>query len=144
MSKLPLQLLVTQTPEIVLLDGVPCRLWHGTTPDGTPCSVYIHRLQFLTEDGDAIAKLLAEQAIPRAVELVRPVTLHEVFPPHPPAPESVPEQAEPGNGEDLLFGSDAGELVDRLSRPGRRVVVDLESRSIEIDDRDGPWDDDHE
>lgn len=39
-----MELQITQTEEILLVDGVPCRRWRGVTPSGAACDVLVHRV----------------------------------------------------------------------------------------------------
>ena len=45
---------ITKTDQIVDLDGVACRLWHGVTAGGVPCEVFVHRVA-VREDHDSAA-----------------------------------------------------------------------------------------
>lgn len=46
------------------LDGVPCRLWHGTTDKGTPCKVFVHRIAVEESRNEEFEAELLEQASP--------------------------------------------------------------------------------
>lgn len=46
-----MQLHIESTDRIEDVDGVPCRVWKGTTANGTPCIVLIHRIA-VREDRD--------------------------------------------------------------------------------------------
>lgn len=39
-----MKILIEASDQIVRLNGVECRVWHGTTDDGTPCRVFVHRV----------------------------------------------------------------------------------------------------
>jgi len=39
-----MRLTIESTPTITEIDGVPCRLWRGTTEGGRPVDVYVHRI----------------------------------------------------------------------------------------------------
>lgn len=39
-----MQIQIEATNVIVNVDGVDCRLWQGTTADGTRCKVMVHRI----------------------------------------------------------------------------------------------------
>lgn len=39
-----MKLQIEATDQIFHVDGVPCRRWIGTTPDGHPCDVLVHRI----------------------------------------------------------------------------------------------------
>lgn len=61
-------LTITPTEKITHLDGVPCRLWEGTAPDGTPVKVFVHRVAVpATADNSAFERVLQEQVPPGRV-----------------------------------------------------------------------------
>jgi len=39
-----MQIVIESTGEVIELDGVPVRLWRGTTAAGVPCNVFVHRV----------------------------------------------------------------------------------------------------
>ena len=39
-----MELHLSATDQISQFDGVPCRVWEGTTERGIPCRVYVHHL----------------------------------------------------------------------------------------------------
>jgi hypothetical protein len=39
-----MKIIIESTDVTTRLDGVPVRLWEGTTEDGVPCKVFIHRI----------------------------------------------------------------------------------------------------
>lgn len=61
-----MQIAIESTDLVTSFDGVPVRLWRGTTAAGVPCLVYIHRLA-VREDQDAsqFQAELTAQALPR-------------------------------------------------------------------------------
>ncbi len=56
-----MELQITQTEEILLVDGVPCRRWRGVTPGGVPCDVLVHRV--LIPEGLSEAEFADLQAV---------------------------------------------------------------------------------
>jgi len=43
---------IEATDQITHLDGVPCRVWKGTTEGGVECLVFVHRVA-VREDADS-------------------------------------------------------------------------------------------
>lgn len=39
-----MKITIEPTRELTRLDGVPVRVWKGVTDDGTPCTVFVHRV----------------------------------------------------------------------------------------------------
>lgn len=39
-----MKLTIEATDVLTEMDGVPVRVWNGTTENGTPCEVYVHRI----------------------------------------------------------------------------------------------------
>lgn len=62
-----MQIDIVSTETVTEIDGVPVRLWEGSTAGGIPCLVYVHRIA-VREDHDAsqFAGELAEQQPPAA------------------------------------------------------------------------------
>ena len=50
-------LIIERTGEVLELDGLPVRVWKGTTPDGNPCDVYV--LAIAADDERAQRELAA-------------------------------------------------------------------------------------
>jgi hypothetical protein len=46
------------------MDGVPVRLWEGTTEDGIPCKVFIHRIAVANEQDAAVFEQELESKLP--------------------------------------------------------------------------------
>lgn len=40
-----MKITIESTPELTLVEGVPCRLWRGTTESGHPCDVYVRLIR---------------------------------------------------------------------------------------------------
>ena len=60
-----MELAITATEHTTRLDGVECRLWEGSTVDGTPCRVFIHRIAVHNDyDHEAFQQQLAEKLPP--------------------------------------------------------------------------------
>jgi hypothetical protein len=60
-----MKIMIEPAGEITHLDGVPVRPWKGTTDEGVPCIVYVHRLAVRDDqDTSAFERALAEQAPP--------------------------------------------------------------------------------
>lgn len=41
---------IEATENIVNIAGIECRLWKGTTENGTPCKVFVHRVAVHNDD----------------------------------------------------------------------------------------------
>lgn len=39
-----IEIQIEPTSDIALIDGVACRRWKGTTKNGVPCEVFVHRI----------------------------------------------------------------------------------------------------
>lgn len=53
------------TQHVTKLDGVPARLWEGTTEAGVPCKVFVHRIAVHNkEDAGDFERELREQLQP--------------------------------------------------------------------------------
>lgn len=50
-----MKITITPTPEIVAVDGVPCRRWEGLTEAGRPVEVFVHGIG--THDPEAQREL---------------------------------------------------------------------------------------
>ena len=56
---------IESTDLLTTMDGVPVRLWNGTTEGGVPCKVFVHRLAVAAfEDAEQFDRELAEQLPP--------------------------------------------------------------------------------
>jgi hypothetical protein len=64
---------LTEVPPVRIGDPpVPCRVWNGTTEDGTPCVVFVHRIAVHKDhDQRAFEQQLAEQLQPGSVIPIR-------------------------------------------------------------------------
>jgi hypothetical protein len=69
-----MRLSIESTDKITSMDGVPVRLWMGTTDDGQQCLVFVHRVA-VPEDGD---RRRFEQEL-NAEEPPKPVGLSEIY-----------------------------------------------------------------
>jgi len=66
-----MKITIESTDQLTHLDGVPVRVWEGTTEGGTPCKVFVHRIA-VDQDEDQVAfeAELQEQLPPgRVVDL---------------------------------------------------------------------------
>ncbi len=69
-----MKILIESTDQFVSLDGVQARIWNGTTENGTPCLVLVHRIAVATsEDPTWFEAELAEQLPPGCVVDLRSV-----------------------------------------------------------------------
>jgi hypothetical protein len=68
-----MELLITSTDMLTLLEGLPCRVWEGTTDAGLKCLVFIYRIAMHPDaDSRAFDAALTEQLPPgRVVDLRR-------------------------------------------------------------------------
>jgi hypothetical protein len=48
-----MKLMIESTDALTKLDGVEVRLWEGTTEDGIPCKVFVHRIAVANEQDSA-------------------------------------------------------------------------------------------
>jgi hypothetical protein len=66
-----MKILMESTDQITSLDGVPVRVWQGTTEAGVPCKVFVHRLAVASsEDSAQFDEELRQQLPPgRSVDL---------------------------------------------------------------------------
>lgn len=69
-----MQIQIESTDQLTELDGVPCRVWNGTTAAGVPCLVFVHRIAVSNDENQQ--QFDAEL---RQVPVGRPVTLGEVL-----------------------------------------------------------------
>ena len=61
-----MQLQIEATEHIVEIEGVQCRLWEGTTVNGVPCKVFIHRIAVANDDDQSqFDEELREMPAPR-------------------------------------------------------------------------------
>lgn len=60
-----MEITIRSTALLSIVDGVPVRLWEGTTAGGVPCLVLVHRLAVrLAEDSAEFDRELKEQLPP--------------------------------------------------------------------------------
>jgi hypothetical protein len=60
-----MRLMIEATPTVTTIDGVPVRLWEGTTEDGIPCRVFVHRIAVANgQDQSAFEQVLLGQPMP--------------------------------------------------------------------------------
>ncbi len=66
-----MRMTIEATDQLTTMDGVPVRLWEGTTEAGTPCKVFVHRIAVhKSQDAAQFDKELKEQLPPgRSVPL---------------------------------------------------------------------------
>ncbi len=61
---------IESTDEITTLDGVPCRVWRGTTERGIDCFVFVHRIAVhKADDAAEFEAELAEMDTPSTLPL---------------------------------------------------------------------------
>jgi hypothetical protein len=41
-----MQIQIEATDDVVVIDGTPCRRWHGTTAEGVECEVFTRMVQW--------------------------------------------------------------------------------------------------
>jgi hypothetical protein len=58
-----MKITIESTDEIVTIDGVECRHWKGTTENGTPCEVFVHRIAVRDDAKDAFDRELREKPL---------------------------------------------------------------------------------
>lgn len=68
-----MQMAIESTGQIVDVDGVPCRVWRGTTAAGVPCVVFVHRIavQNSVDQSQFDAELMEQLPPNRRLELER-------------------------------------------------------------------------
>lgn len=60
-----MEIIIKSTEKLTHFDGVPVRLWEGTTADGVPCMVFVHRIAVANEnDTERFERELKEQLPP--------------------------------------------------------------------------------
>jgi len=60
-----MQIAMTATEHVTEINGVPVRLWEGTTENGVACKVFVHRLAVHNDDdATQFEQELAEQMPP--------------------------------------------------------------------------------
>ncbi len=60
-----MQIQIEATDKLTTMDGVPVRLWEGTTASGIPCKVFVHRIAVHNDhDSSQFEAELAEQMPP--------------------------------------------------------------------------------
>lgn len=65
-----MKLMIEATDQITEFDGVPCRVWNGTTETGVECYVLVHRLCVRNgQDTTQFERELQEVPPPRRVPL---------------------------------------------------------------------------
>lgn len=64
-------IIIESTDQLIHMDGVPVRVWKGTTASGTPCFVFVHRIAGANSENQAeFERELKEQMQPgRVVDL---------------------------------------------------------------------------
>lgn len=63
-----MELMIESTNTVTTVNGVPCRLWEGITPRGTPCKVFVHMIACRESDETEFAKELEELKAPTEVK----------------------------------------------------------------------------
>jgi hypothetical protein len=67
-----MKITITSTELMTHMDGVPVRLWEGTTEDGAPCKVFVHRIAVGDEhDSSRFDRELSERFPPGRVVPLR-------------------------------------------------------------------------
>lgn len=62
---------IESTKEITTLDGVPCRVWRGTTERGIDCFVFVHRVAVhKADDGAEFEAELVEMDSPSTLPAI--------------------------------------------------------------------------
>jgi hypothetical protein len=66
-----MKIMIESTDQLTQMDGVPVRVWNGTTESGVPCIVFVHRLAVHNDsDSKQFERELQEQLPPgRAIPL---------------------------------------------------------------------------
>ena len=65
-----MKLTIISTKKMVKVDGVQCRVWEGTTEDGTSCTVYVHIIGFPPDNKSEFEEL--NEQVPRVIKEVMP------------------------------------------------------------------------
>lgn len=73
-----MKITIESTDKITVVDGVPCRLWNGTTEAGTPCLVFVQCLG--VPDNGPVNEFAAE--LKERLPPGRPVPLSTILPGH--------------------------------------------------------------
>ena len=64
-----MKILMTATPLITTLDGIPVRVWEGVTERGVSCLVFVHRVALESgADREQFERELCEQTPPGSLE----------------------------------------------------------------------------
>ncbi len=61
-----MELMIEATSTITTIDGVPCRIWNGTTKGGVPCKVFVHRVAVHNQDDSAEFEAELQEQMPPA------------------------------------------------------------------------------
>lgn len=60
-----MKLVITNTDQITVINNAACRVWHGVTADGIPCTVFVHRIAVRDDrDSSQFERELTEQQQP--------------------------------------------------------------------------------
>lgn len=60
-----MELIIKATEQLTSVDGVPARVWKGTTASGVECIVFVHRIAVHNDaDSSEFERELAEQLPP--------------------------------------------------------------------------------
>lgn len=63
-----MQLTITSTDQLTVLNGVPCRVWHGLTAEAVPCFVFVQLIAAQDpHDMHAFEQALQEMPPPRTM-----------------------------------------------------------------------------
>lgn len=69
-----MQITIESTEKLTTIEGVPCRLWKGTTAAGIECHVFVHRIAVHNAaDSQQFDKQLKEQLPPVEVFPLRAI-----------------------------------------------------------------------
>jgi hypothetical protein len=66
------QILIASSDIITELDGVPVRVWYGTTENGTRCLLFVHRIMVDDCAASEFGRELVEQPPPTAIGAPQP------------------------------------------------------------------------
>jgi hypothetical protein len=59
-----MRIMIESTDALTTIDGVPVRLWEGTTEDGIPCKVFVHRIAVHNEQDASTFDVRLQEQLP--------------------------------------------------------------------------------
>jgi hypothetical protein len=72
------KMIIESSADLTTVDGVPVRLWHGTTEAGIPCLVFVRRIAVaLDRDRSAFDAELEAQEMPLEVQSLAAILARE-------------------------------------------------------------------